>query len=454
MSRNQLRKGQVIELPIRRIGINGEGVGVYQKKVVFVDGAIPGEYVAAKLTEVQKNYARGKIFRIKKRSSHRLQPPCPVYRSCGGCQMQHIDYPMQLRLKRELVEEAFARYTGLTQLPIEETVGMDRPWSYRNKAQLPLKQGKQGVWMGMYKPGSHQLVDVGECDIQHPETNRLLEEARQVMEELGIPVYDERKGTGILRHLAARIGFATGEAQLVLVSRSNRLPREEELIHRLRERLPQLKSVVLNINPRKTSRVLGEKSRVLWGQRKIRERLGHLTFLLSGPAFFQLNPVQTVKLYDEVKRSAGLSGKETVVDAYCGVGTIGLWLADQADRVIGMDTIPEAVEDAKENAEINGIDHAEYHLGEAERLLPRWVREGLQPDVVVVDPPRTGLGQELIQALIEVQVPRIVYVSCNPSTLAKDCRLLLKQGYQVKRVVPFDMFPQTAHVESVTLLER
>jgi 23S rRNA (uracil-5-)-methyltransferase RumA len=444
----------VIELPIRRIGINGEGVGVYQKKVVFVDGAIPGEYVAAKLTEVQKNYARGKILRIKKRSSHRLQPPCPVYRSCGGCQMQHIDYPMQLRLKRERVEEAFARYTGLTQLPIEETVGMDRPWSYRNKAQLPLKQGKHGVWMGMYEPGSHQLVDVGECDIQHPETNRLLEEARQVVEELGIPIYDERKGTGLLRHLAARIGFATGEAQLVLVSRSNRLPREEELIHRLRERLPQLKSLVLNINPRKTSRVLGEKSRVLWGQRKIRERLGHLTFLLSGPAFFQLNPVQTVKLYDEVKRSAGLSGKETVVDAYCGVGTIGLWLADQADRVIGMDTIPEAVEDAKENAEINGIDHAEYHLGEAEHLLPRWVREGLQPDVVVVDPPRTGLGQELIQALIEVQVPRIVYVSCNPSTLAKDCRLLLKQGYQVKRVVPFDMFPQTAHVESVTLLER
>jgi 23S rRNA (uracil-5-)-methyltransferase RumA len=359
---------------------------------------------------------------------------------------------MQLKLKKELVEESFARYTSLRKLPIEETVGMDEPWRYRNKAQLPVQLRGNKVVMGMYSARSHRLVDMRECGVQHPETNRILETARRTVEELGIPIYDERKHVGVLRYLVARFGFQTEEAQLVLVCRTDELPRERELVERLVHRLPQVKSIVLNVNPKRTSLVFGEKNRVLWGKETVDERLNEKVYALSATAFFQLNPIQTVKLYDLVKEAAALTGNETVIDAYCGVGTIGLWLADRAARVIGMDTIPSAIEDARRNAKRNGIDHAEYQVGRAEDLLPRWVKAGLRPDVVVVDPPRTGLGQPLIDMLREVRVPRLVYVSCNPSTLAKDCAKLMQGGYKLERLVPVDMFPQTAHVETVCTL--
>jgi 23S rRNA (uracil-5-)-methyltransferase RumA len=449
----RLAEGQVIRLPVRRMGINGEGIGYFRKKVVFVEGAIPGETVLARVFEEGRGFVRARLLRVLKPSTHRREPPCPVYEECGGCQLQHIDYPFQLRLKRELLKEAFSRYTGLKNLPIAPAVGMDDPWRYRNKAQLPLKRIGGRVKMGMYSVRSHRLIEMGDCAVQHPEVNRTLEEARRVVEELEIPIYDERKHTGSLRHLVARIGLQTGEVQLVLISRTPDLPREESLVKRLRECLPRLASIVLNVNPRRTSAVWGERSRVLWGADAIREVLDERIYALSAPSFFQLNPVQTVKLYDEVRRAASLTGRETVVDAYCGVGTIGLWLAPEAGRVIGMDTVPEAVRDARENARRNGINNAEYHVGRAEEWLPRRVSEGFRPDVVIVDPPRTGLGGELIDALIRVKVPRLIYVSCNPSTLAKDSARLLEGGYRIGRIVPVDMFPQTSHVEAVCTLE-
>ncbi|MFC7441189.1 23S rRNA (uracil(1939)-C(5))-methyltransferase RlmD [Laceyella putida] len=445
----RLKRGEVIEVPIRRIGINGEGMGHYQKQVVFVEGAVPGETVVARVTQVETKFAKAKLLKVKKKSAYRVEPPCPVYRECGGCQLQHIDRRMQKRLKRELVAESFARYAGLRDLPIRETITMDEPWSYRNKAQLPLRQIGTQVAMGMFSAASHRLVDVSECMVQHPLLNQTLSEARRIVEELGIDIYDERKHRGTLRHLVGRIAFAMEEVQLVLVTRTKTFPEEEAFVREVTKRLPQVKSVVLNYNPAKTSLVFGTESRLLWGQEKLTERLGELTYLLSARAFFQLNPIQTIKLYETVKEAAHLTGRETVIDAYCGVGTIGLWLAQGAKRVIGMDTVPEAIADAKENAELNGITHAEYHVGEAETLLPKWIKEGLRPDVIVVDPPRTGLGQPLLDTLLRVKVPRIVYVSCNPATLAKDCALLLKSGYRIANVVPLDMFPQTAHVETV-----
>jgi 23S rRNA (uracil-5-)-methyltransferase RumA len=449
-----LKVGQVIELPIRRLGINGEGVGYYRKQVVFVDGAIPGEEVVAKVTDREKQFARAKLVRIKKRSAYRMKPPCPVYTECGGCQLQHIDPRLQRRLKRELVEEAFRRYTGLAEIPIKPTVRMEEPWNYRNKAQLPLKRLGGRVTMGMFSAKSHRLVEMEDCLVQHPLVNETLQEVRKAVEQLGIPIYDGQTHTGVLRHVVARIGFATEELQVVLVTRTPSFAREEELVKEICRRVPRVKSIVLNHNPERTSLVFGEHSRVLWGKEKIAEKLGNLTFLLSARAFFQLNPVQTVKLYDEVRKAACLTGTETVVDAYCGTGTIGLWLARDARRVIGMDTVPEAIADAQENARVNGVENAEFHVGEAEKLLPRWMAEGLKPDVVVVDPPRTGLGRELVDALIHMRVPRLVYVSCNPSTLAKDCAHLIQGGYELKRVVPLDMFPQTAHVETVCELVR
>ncbi|SFI58198.1 23S rRNA (uracil(1939)-C(5))-methyltransferase RlmD [Thermoflavimicrobium dichotomicum] len=448
-----LHKGQEVELSIRRLGINGEGVGYYQKQVVFVDGAIPGEIVVARITDIEKNFAKAKLIRIKKKSAYRTDPQCPVYDTCGGCQLQHMDYRFQRRLKRELVQEAFRKYTHLDEIPIEPMISMSEPWTYRNKAQLPLQQIGNRVAMGMFSAKSHRLVQVDDCLVQHPLVNQVLSVTREIIEQLKISVYEERKHQGVIRHLVARIAFATEEVQLVLVTRTSSFPEEKTLISMVTEQLPQVKSIVLNHNPHKTSLIFGDRNRLLWGKEKITEKLGELTFLLSPRAFFQLNPVQTAKLYEEVRKLAKLTGSETIIDAYCGVGTIGLWLAKDAKKVLGMDTIPEAIEDARENAKINGIEHAEYFAGEAESLLPDWIQNGLQPDLVVVDPPRTGLGQPLIDTLLKVKIPRLIYVSCNPSTLAKDCHQLLQGGYELKRIVPLDMFPQTAHVESVTLLE-
>jgi 23S rRNA (uracil-5-)-methyltransferase RumA len=444
-----LKQGQVIEVPIRRLGINGEGVGHYEKQVVFVDGAIPGEVVRARVTQVEPKFVRAKPVEWKKKSAYRVEPACPVYRECGGCQLQHIDRRLQRRLKRELVEEAFARYAGLEKIPIEPTIEMKEPWGYRNKAQLPVRKVGGQVAMGMFSAKSHRLVDVSDCLVQHPLVNQTLTVAREIVDRLGISIYDEKKHRGVLRHLVARIAFATEEVQLVLITRTESFPQEQAFVRIVTKRLPQVKSIVLNHNPDKTSLVFGDRTRLLWGKEKLEERLGDLVYLLSARAFFQLNPVQTVKMYDEVKKAARLTGQETVVDAYCGVGTIGLWLAGVAKRMIGMDTVPEAIADARENAKRNGITNAEFYVGEAERLLPEWANQGFKPDVVVADPPRTGLGRPFMDTLIALQVPRMVYVSCNPSTLAKDCDRLIKGGYRLVKVVPFDMFPQTAHVETV-----
>lgn len=450
----RLKKGQVIEVPIRRIGINGEGIGYHQQQVVFIDGAIPGEIVSARVTQVKPSFVRAKLIKWKKKSAYRVEPRCPVYHQCGGCQLQHIDRRMQRRLKRELLEEAFAKYTRLSTIPIEPTITMDDPWFYRNKAQLPVSMIAGKVVMGMYSASSRRLVDVSDCLVQHPLINKTLQTARDISEKLGISIYDEKKHEGVLRHLVARISFATGEIQLVLVTRTKTFPQEQAFVAEMCKQAPQVKSIILNHNPNRTSLVLGEKNRLLWGKEKLEERIGDLVFLLSPRAFFQLNPLQTEKLYDEVAKVAHLTGTETVVDAYCGVGTIGLWLAAKAKRVIGVEVIPDAVADAKENAKRNGIENAEFYTGQAEALLPVWAGEGLRPDVVVVDPPRTGLHDALIDTLLNLKVPRIVYVSCNPATLAKDCDRLLRGGYSLKKVVPLDMFPQTAHVESVTLMTR
>lgn len=448
----QLKMGQKITLPIRRLGINGEGIGYYQKQVVFVDGAIPGEEVVAQITEVEKNFARAKIARWLKRSPYRIKPACSIYERCGGCQLQHIHPRFQARLKRELIEEAFAKYAGLKDLPIEKTVRMQNPWGYRNKAQLPLQKQGSRVVMGMFAPGTHQLIPIEECGVQHPILDQVLNQTRQIIEKLKIPIYDEKKETGILRHVVARIAFATEEVQLIFVSKEFAFPQEHQLVNEVVKSIPNVKSIYVNVNPERTSLVMGEKSRLIWGERKIREKLGDLTFLLSPRAFFQLNPKQTEVLYEEVRKAAELSGDEVVIDAYCGVGTIGLWLARSAKKVYGMDTIPEAIGDARENAQINGISNVEYVVGPAEEWVPHWVEQGIRPDVVVADPPRTGLGDPLVELLMKVPVSRLIYVSCNPATLAKDCSHLLQAGYRLERVVPVDLFPHTAHIEAVCRL--
>ncbi|MGF9821333.1 23S rRNA (uracil(1939)-C(5))-methyltransferase RlmD [Brevibacillus agri] len=447
-----IRVGQQMTLTIKSLGINGEGIGYFKRKIVFVEGALPGEVVHAEVTEAREKYATARLLRVVEKSSARTVPPCPVYKECGGCSLQHMDYAAQLASKQEIVIESLRKYARLSDPPVAPTIGMDNPWSYRNKAQFQVGKQNGKLIAGLYQTGSHKLVDLEGCQVQHEATTKIVQAAKKIIEELGIPVYDERKRTGVIRTIVARVAFATGETQLTLVTATKEIPRVKELILELRTRLPELVSIAQNVNPQKTSLVFGDQTLSLWGRPAIAEKLGELSFDLSARAFFQLNPEQTKKLYNEVKKTAALTGKELVLDLYCGTGTIGLWLAPHAREVRGIELIPEAVEDANRNAARNQATNASFHVGRAEVLMPKWAKQGTRPDVVVVDPPRTGLDDALIRSLLDVQPKRIVYVSCNPSTLAKDVAKLL-QRYELASVQPVDMFPHTAHVECTVLLK-
>lgn len=449
----KVKVGQHVPLTIKRLGINGEGVGYFKKQVIFVPGALPNEEVIAEITNVKHKFAEGRVKRIRKMSDDRVKAPCPIYEKCGGCQLQHLSYEGQLKAKRDIVVQAFERHGNVRNLEekLEQTIGMEEPWKYRNKAQFQVGLLKGKVIAGLYGANSHRLININECIVQRPETTKVINNVKQILQDLKISIYDERKRKGLVRTIVTRIGVSTGEVQLVLITSKEELPKKDLLIQEVKKRLPEVKSIMQNVNGQKTSLIFGDKTFTLDGKETIEEVLGDLSFDLSARAFFQLNPTQTVKLYDEVKKEAGLTGKEKIVDAYCGVGTIGLWLADEAGEIRGMDVIEDSIVDANKNAKAKGYDNAHYVVGKAEYWMPKWVKEGWKPDVVVVDPPRTGCDEKLLKTILNVKPKKVVYVSCNPSTLAKDVKILTKL-YKVERIQPVDMFPQTAHVESVTTL--
>ncbi|MFS0862576.1 23S rRNA (uracil(1939)-C(5))-methyltransferase RlmD [Fredinandcohnia sp. 179-A 10B2 NHS] len=449
----KLEVGQTFPLTIKRLGINGEGVGYFKRQVVFVPGALPGEEVVVEATKVQPKFSEGKIKKIRKPSEHRVKPPCPIYEQCGGCQLQHLDYRQQLKEKRDIVIQAFERYskTPIEKLNIKDTIGMENPWSYRNKSQFQVGQEKQKVIAGLYGLNSHKLIDIADCMIQHPATSKVTQTVKTILQDFKISIYNERTRKGLVRTIVTRVGIQTGEVQLVLITAEKEIPRKQLLIEEITKRLPEVKSIIQNINGQKTSLIFGDETIRLHGNEVIQETLGDLSFELSARAFFQLNPEQTIKLYDEVKKAAALTGTEKIVDAYCGVGTIGLWLAKGAAEIRGIEVIPDAIEDARKNAKNHGFKNATYAVGKAEHLLPKWVKEGWRPDVIVVDPPRTGCDDKLLQTVLKVKPKKMVYVSCNPSTLAKDIEQLSKL-YRVEYVQPVDMFPHTAHVECVSQL--
>ena len=451
-SAEEVRVEDRIVVTIKRIGINGEGVGYYKRKAVFINGTLPDEVVKARITKVEPGYLNAEIVELEKRSPDRQQPSCPVYSDCGGCQLQHMTYSAQLKAKEEIVRESFRRYARIVQLPMRPIIGMDDPKGYRNKAQLQVGREGKRLITGLYEAGSHRLVDISGCEVQHPVVNEVIDGVKRIMAELDISIYDERTREGVVRTIVARVSQVSGKVQLTLITAGERLPDSRRLVQRIREALPMVITIAQNINKGKTSLVFGDKTVVLWGAEQLEETLGDVRFALSPRAFFQLNPEQTVKLYSSVQEAASLSGKELVVDAYCGTGTIGLWLAPYAKEVRGVEIIAEAVQDARDNARASGIDNARFFEGRAERLLPEWVAQGVRPDVVVVDPPRTGCERSLLEAVAVAKPKRLVYVSCNPATLAKDCEILLGSGYKLEWVQPVDMFPMTSHVEAVCLL--
>lgn len=453
MMKQQQSKKTVL-VTIKRLGINGEGVGFYKKKIIFIPGALPNEEVFVRITKEHPKFLEGELVRVKTKSNERIKPACTIYEKCGGCQLQHMTYAAQLKAKKDIVKQAFERYTSIKNLPIHDTIGMDEPWNYRNKSQLQIGEKKGNYMAGLYAAKSHQLIELTNCPVQHPDTNKVTEKVKRILQQLRIPVYKERTHSGIVRTVVVRTSFYTKEVQVVIVTATKILPKKEKIITEITQQLPNVTSIVQNINTEKTSVIFGNETIVLAGNETITEKLGSFSFDLSARAFFQLNPIQTVTLYNEAKKVAQLTGNEKVVDAYCGVGTIGLWLADGAKEVRGMDVIKESVMDAQENMKKHGVEHATYVVGKAETWLPKWKKEGFDPDVIVVDPPRTGCDKTFLQTVIDMKPKRFVYVSCNPSTLAKDVDYLMKRGFELKSVQPVDMFPQTAHVETVVLMSR
>ncbi|MDQ0216577.1 23S rRNA (uracil-5-)-methyltransferase RumA [Oikeobacillus pervagus] len=450
-----IKEKQTFPLSIKRLGINGEGVGYFKRQVVFVPGALPGEEVVVEATNVKPKFAEGKINKIRKASPFRTQPPCPIYKQCGGCQLQHLRYDQQLVEKRDILIQALQRHTKLQveKLDIRPTIGMDNPWNYRNKSQFQLGEQKGKVIAGLYGLNSHQLIDIPDCLVQHPATNEVTKVVKQILMDFNIPIYNERNQKGLVRTIMTRVGTKTGQVQVVLITKKKELPKKELIVQEIQKRLPEVQSIMQNINPKKTSLIFGEETIHLAGKKVIDEQLQDFTYELSARAFFQLNPEQTVKLYNEVKKAAALTGQEKIVDAYCGVGTIGLWLADQTAEIRGMDVIPESIQDARENAKKFGVTHATYEVGTAEQWLPKWSKQGFKPDIVIVDPPRTGCDERLLQTIKKTKPKRIIYVSCNPSTLAKDIQTI-SDLYKIEYMQPVDMFPHTAHVELVALMSR
>ncbi|MFP3919781.1 23S rRNA (uracil(1939)-C(5))-methyltransferase RlmD [Lysinibacillus telephonicus] len=445
--------GQKFPLTIKRLGINGEGVGFYKRNVVFVKGALPGEEVTVKVSKVQRNFAEADILNIRKASSNRQEPLCPIYNECGGCQLQHLTYEGQLKEKRDMVVQSLEKYVKsiAETVEIRPTLGMDNPWHYRNKSSFQVRKEGKRVYAGLFAEGTNKLLNINDCAVQHPLTSKITVGTRKILQKLNISIYDGKSLDGLVRTIVVRTGIKTGETQVCLVTTRKDLPHKEELIERMLKIDPSIVSITQNINREKTSLIFGDETIVLYGKETIHEKLGELAFDLSSRAFFQLNPEQTVHLYDEIKKAAALTGKEKVVDAYCGVGTIGLWLAPLAKEVRGMDVVPESIEDAKKNARNHGFKHARYYTGTAEEWLAKWKREGFIPDVVTVDPPRTGLAPSFIKTVMKIKPKRFVYTSCNPSTFAKDLQELTKL-YKVEYIQPVDMFPQTARVEIVAKL--
>ncbi len=449
-----VEKNEVYDSVVTDMTSAGAGVVKINHYPLFVQGALRDETVRIRVTKTLKKYGFAQLEEVLQPSPIRQQAPCKVYDTCGGCQIQHMTYEGQLEEKRKIVENAFRRLGQFEDVVVQPTLGMKDPWRYRNKSQVPLQYvDGRPVW-GFFKPRTHEIVPTETCLIQTEEADALLNALTASLLELGISLYDERRHEGLLRHVIVRKGIQTGEVMVVLVTNGTSLPNKELLIDIICQTVPNVTSIVQNMNTKKTNVIFGPQSKTLYGQSFIVDKIGNIAFEISDRSFYQVNSEQMEVLYDVALQYADLTGQETVIDAYCGIGTISLFLAKRAKHVYGVEIVEQAIDDAKRNAAYNDIENVTFTAGKAEEIVPIWYENGVQADVFVVDPPRKGCDVTLLETMIAHEPKKIVYVSCNPATLARDVRILVDGGYTLENVQPVDMFGHTMHVETVVSLTK
>ncbi|HRM05502.1 MAG TPA: 23S rRNA (uracil(1939)-C(5))-methyltransferase RlmD [Blautia wexlerae] len=451
----EFRKNDLVTLEIEDCGIDGEGIGKADGFTVFVKDAVIGDTVTAKIIKAKKNYGYGRLMEVLKPSPYRVEPKCEFARQCGGCQLQALSYDQQLVFKTNKVKGHLERIGGFTDIPMEPIIGMDELFHYRNKAQFPVGRNKEGkIVTGFYAGRTHNIIENRDCALGVAENKEVLDRVIAHMEKYGIEPYNEATGKGLVRHVLIRYGYFTKEVMVCLILNGNKLPKEEQLVKSLCE-IPGMTSITINVNKKHSNVILGEEIRLLWGQEYITDRIGDISYQISPLSFYQVNPMQTQKLYAKALEYADLHGQETVWDLYCGIGTISLFLAQKAKFVRGVEIVPAAIENAKENAKLNGLENTEFFVGKAEEVLPReYKKNGVYADVIVVDPPRKGCDETLLETMVEMNPERIVYVSCDSATLARDLKYLCERGYELRKVCPVDQFGMTVHVETVVLLSQ
>lgn len=449
-----VKKNDQIELTIHDLGTEGQGIGRHEGYTLFVEGALPTEVVLITVIKVGKNFGVGKLVEILKASDNRVVEQCPIAKQCGGCSVQHLSYEGQLAFKHNKVAQLIQRIGKVEEANVLPTIGMVKPWHYRNKVQFPVRNVNGSIKIGYYAKRSHRIVETPTCYIQ----DRRNEEVREIlltwMIKNDVSAYNEEKHQGHVRHLVTRYAHATGHMQVTIVINNRKLKSVDFLVAEL-SKCVYIKSIALNINREKTNVIMGKEMVQLYGEPYIVDSIGEVKFHISPQSFYQVNPIQTEKLYQKVLDYADLTGGETVLDLYCGIGSISLFLAKKAKKVIGVEIVAEAIENARNNAALNQITNTEFYVGKAEEVIPRlYSQHGITADVAVVDPPRKGCDEKLLESIVEIGPKKLIYVSCDPGTLARDIAYLTEHGFNLHEVQPLDMFPQSTHVESVSILTK
>ena len=452
-----MKKDDVIEVKIEDMGVDGEGIGKADGITLFIKDAVIGDVVQAKIMKMKKSYGYARLLEVLTPSPYRIEPKCPVSRPCGGCQLQALSYEKQLEYKENKVRNNLKRIGGFTDIPMEPIAGMKEPYHYRNKAQFPIGRDKDGkLTAGFYAARTHSLIPVDECYLGAKINEPILGKILQIMEQEHIEPYDEKTHTGLVRHILIRFGFTTKEIMVCFILNGKKLPKQEKFIAALTE-IPGMTSISVNRNEKDTNVIMGEKTITIWGSDYITDYIGDIKYQISPQSFYQVNPAQTKVLYEKALEYAGLTGTETVWDLYCGIGTISLFLAQKAKKVFGVEIVPQAIADAKKNAALNDITNVDFFVGKAEEVYPSYVsehKEEAKAEAIVVDPPRKGCEESLLSTIVSMAPERIVYVSCDSATLARDLKYLCGHGYELKRVQAVDQFCQTGHCETVVLLSK